>query len=122
MNNHLIAEKLTEYANYLEAREGNVYRIRAYRQAAQTILGMAQQISDLPEPDGRAELERLPGIGSHLSYTLESLVRTGELRTLSRDGGHIDPERLFLSLPGIGPHLARQIHNQLGITTLEDLE
>ncbi len=122
MNNHLIAEKLTEYANYLEAREGNVYRIRAYRQAAQTVLGLEHQVSDILERDGRAGLERLPGIGGHLSYTLESLVRTGELRTLSRDGGHIDPERLFLSLPGIGPHLARQIHDQLGVTTLEELE
>ncbi len=37
-------------------------------------------------------------------------------------GGHVDPERIFSSLPGVGPHLARQIHEQLGITTLEDLE
>jgi hypothetical protein len=122
MNNASIAEKLSEYANYLEAREANVYRVRAYRQAAQTILGMDRQLADLLAVEGRAGLEALPGIGSHLSYTLEGLLKTGEFRTLDREGGHIEPERLLLSLPGVGPHLARTIHNQLGITTLEELE
>src|SRR5205823_6303027 len=54
--------------------------------------------------------------------TLEGLIRSGEFRTLSREGGHIDPERLLSSLPGIGPHLARLIHERLGIATLEELE
>jgi hypothetical protein len=41
---------------------------------------------------------------------------------MAREGGHIEPERLFLSLPGIGPQLARMIRDQLGITTLEEVE
>jgi hypothetical protein len=122
MTNATIAEKLTEYANYLEAREANVYRVRAYRQAAQTILGLDRQVRDLLVAEGRAGLEALPGIGAHLSYTIESLMKTGEFRTMDREGGHIDPERLFLSLPGIGPQLARMIRDQLGITTLEEVE
>ena len=72
--------------------------------------------------EGRAGLEALPGIGPHLSFTLEGLVRDGEFRTLGRDGGQIDPERLLLSIPGIGPRLARQLHDELGVTTLEGLE
>ena len=40
MDNHTIAAKLTEYANYQEARESSVYRVRAYRLAAQTVLGL----------------------------------------------------------------------------------
>lgn len=122
MTNATIADKLTEYANYLEAREANVYRVRAYRQAAQTVLGLDRQVSDLLVAEGRAGLEALPGIGAHLSYTIEALVKTGEFKTMDREGGHIDPERLFLSLPGVGPHLARTIRDQLGITTLEELE
>src|SRR5205814_6051398 len=57
-----------------------------------------------------------------LAYTIEGLVRTGEFRTLRPEGGHIDPERLLTSLPGIGPQLARLLHERLGITTLEELE
>jgi hypothetical protein len=122
MDNRTIAAKLTEYANYVEARESSVYRVRAYRQAAQTVQGLGRQVTDILAAEGRSGLEALPGIGSHLSYTIEGLVRTGEFRTLGRDGGHIDPERLFTSLSGVGPQLARMISDQLGITTLEELE
>lgn len=74
------------------------------------------------EQRGRDGLEELPGIGSHLSYTIEGLVRDGVFRTQDADGGSIDVERLFGSLPGVGPRLARRIHHELGIDTLEQLE
>jgi hypothetical protein len=122
MDNLTIAAKLSEYADYLEARESSIYRVRAYRQAAQTVLGHDRQLSEILASEGRSGLEVMPGIGSHLSYTLEGLIRTGELRTLSGDGGHIDPVRLLTSLPGVGPQLARLIYDQLGIRTLEELE
>src|SRR5712692_5754523 len=122
MDNRQIAQQLTAYAEYLEAREANLYRIRAYRRAAETILALDRPLADLVAAEGRAGLEELPGIGSHLSYTLEEIIRTGEFRVLNADGGSIDAERVLRSLPGVGPHLARQIHEQLGITTLEELE
>src|SRR5262249_31818647 len=121
MDNHTIAQRLREYANYLESQEMNVYRVRAYRKAAETVLSLDRPLAEIVATEGRAGLEALPGIGPHLSFTLEGLVRDGEFRTL-RPGGEIDPERLLLSLPGIGPRLARQLHEELGITTLEGLE
>ena len=121
MDNRTIAERLIEYASYLEGREANLYRVRAYRRAADSILSLNRRLADIVEKEGREGLEQIEGIGSHLSYTLEALVRTGEFRTLG-PGGHIDPERLLVSLPGVGPHLARQIHDRLGISTLEELE
>src|SRR5437868_13482939 len=122
MNNQQIAAHLTKYAEYLEAREANLYRVKAYRRAAETILGLDRQVADLVAAEGRAGLEELPGIGSHLSYTLEEMVRTGEFHTLNTEGGQIDPLRVLTSLPGIGHHLARLIHQKLGIETLEALE
>jgi hypothetical protein len=122
MDNRQITQKLLDYAQHLEAREANLYRVRAYRKAAETVLGLDRPLADLVAAEGRAGLEELPGIGSHLSYTLQELVRTGEFHTLSPDGGDIDPEQVLGSLPGIGPHLARKIHDRLGIVTLEQLE
>lgn len=121
MDNRTIAERLIAYASYLEGREANLYRVRAYRRAADTILSLDRPVAEVVEKEGREGLEQLPGIGAHLSYTLDGLIRTGEFRTLG-PGGHIDPERVLLSVPGVGPRLARQIHDQLGITTLEELE
>jgi hypothetical protein len=122
MTNEMIARKLAEYAAYLEGEEANVYRVRAYRRAAETVRAHERELSDVLAEEGRAGLEALPGVGSHLGYTLETLLRTGEFRTLGEDGGHIDPERLFTSLPGVGPQLAHQIRERLGVSTLEDLE
>src|SRR5690349_18358729 len=122
MDNRQIAQQLMSYAQYLEAREANLYRVRAYRRAAETVLALDRPLADLVAAEGRAGLEELPGIGSHLSYTLEEMVRTGEFRVLNAEGADIDSERVLRSLPGVGPRLARQIHEQLGIRTLEELE
>jgi hypothetical protein len=122
MDNRTIAQRLREYADYLESQEMNVYRVRAYRRAAETILALDRPLTEVVALEGRAGLEALPGIGPHLSFTLEGLARDGEFRTLGTGGGRIDPERLLLSIPGIGPRLARQLHDELGVTTLEGLE
>jgi hypothetical protein len=122
LDNRTIANKLLEYANFLEARDASLYRVRAYRRAAETITRLDRPVTEIVATEGRAGLETLPGIGRHLSYTLDALVATGEFRTLDSIGGHIDPEQLLTSLPGVGPHLARLIHERLGISTLEDLE
>jgi hypothetical protein len=122
MDNRSIADKLLEHADYLESQEANLYRVRAYRQAATTVLGLTVPVAEILAGQGRKGLEELPGIGAHLSFAIDGLVRTGELQTLSPDFGHIDPERLLTSLPGIGPGLARRIHDRLGITTLEEME
>lgn len=122
MDNRQIAERLMAYAEYLDAREANLYRVRAYRRAAETVLGLDRPLADLVAAEGRAGLEELPGIGTHLSYTLEEIARTGEFRVLNTEGGAIDAERVLRSLPGVGPRLARLIHERLAISTLEELE
>lgn len=122
MNNADIARKLNEYADYLESEEPNIHRVRAYRRAAQTIFALDRPASELLAEKGRAGLDELPGVGASLAYTIEGLIRTGEFHTLRPAGGHIDPERLLTSLPGVGPRLARVLHERLGVSSLEQLE
>jgi hypothetical protein len=122
MDNATIARKLNDYATYLEGEDTNIYRVRAYRRAAATVLAQERSLSEVVNEKGRAGLEELPGIGTSLAYTIAGLVRTGEFRTLRPDAGHVDPERLLTSLPSVGRQLAHILHEQLGITTLEELE
>lgn len=122
MDNATIARKLNDYASYLEGEDSNVYRVRAYRRAAATVLAQTRSLAEIVNDKGRASLEELPGIGASLAYTIETLIRTGEFRTLKPDAGHIDPEQLLASLPGVGRQLAHRLHEQLGISTLEELE
>lgn len=78
MDNREIANRLQAYARQLETEQGNLYERRAYRQAAETLLRLDRSAADLVAAGGREVLEALPGIASHLSYTIEGLIRTGE--------------------------------------------
>jgi DNA polymerase/3'-5' exonuclease PolX len=80
MNNEAIARRLTEHANELSRRQGGLYRIRAYRQAAQTIQGLDRPLTELLGESGEG-LAALPGVGTHLAFTIERLARTGEFLT-----------------------------------------
>lgn len=85
MDNRTIAHQLLEVAHSLEEKQANLYRIQAYRRAAQTILGLERPLEDLVAHDGRKALRQLPGIGAKLSVKIESLVRTGEIDTLKEE-------------------------------------
>ena len=90
MDNRTIANRLIDYAHHLEAREASLYRIKAYRRAAETILRLERPAADIVAERGRKGLKELPGIGAHLSYTIDSLARTGQFRTLDGEGANVD--------------------------------
>jgi hypothetical protein len=122
MDNRQIARKLLEYAQVLDAREANLFRVRAYRRAAETVMALDKPLVELVAAKGRAGLEALPGIGPRLSNTLSELLRTGEFRALDAENEQSQPKRILRSLPGVGRRLAQHIYEQLGITTLEEVE
>jgi hypothetical protein len=121
MTNEAISQRLQEFAGELEKEGGNVYRVRAYRTAAVAIQGMTRPLAEVLAEAGRKGLEELPGIGKSLAYTIEGLIQEGQWRTLKPVDGQREPGRLFLSLPGVGPRLAEQLHDRLGLRTLEEL-
>jgi DNA polymerase (family 10) len=79
MDNQQLAQHLLEHAHVLDAEGGNLYRVRAYRLAARTIMELDEPVTALLERRGRLGLEELPGIGSHLSVAIESLIQTGRM-------------------------------------------
>jgi DNA polymerase (family 10) len=85
VDNRTIAQSLLQYARHLRERGENLYRVRAYRRAAETVLGLDQPLSQLIATRGRRGLEVLPAVGPHLAYTIHELVRTGQFRTMSSD-------------------------------------
>jgi len=121
MDNQTIAQKLLEHASWLESQESDLFRVRAYRHAAGVVQAQPRPLADLFAEGGRPALEALPGIGSHLAYALEGLLTTGQLRTLHPEGSSTETDRQLTSVPGIGPRLAQQIRERLGIHTREEL-
>jgi len=120
--NQLAAERLREAADLLAYQEDNPYRVTAYRRAADTVAGLRTDLHDLLDA-GRVEaLERLPGVGRRIAGALAELARTGRWTYLERLRGSTEPGDVFRAIPGVGPTLARRLHETLHAETLEQLE
>lgn len=121
-DNQAIADKLLELADLLEQQSANPFRVSAYRRAARTVTSHPQPLAELAEKEGAEGLDRLPTIGRSIALAIEEMLRTGRWQQLERLRGTLDPEQVFQSIPGIGPELARRIHEALEIESLAELE
>jgi DNA polymerase (family 10) len=70
MTNGDIARKLRERAAELARDGNNLYRVRAFRQAAFAVQGLTDEVQALVSSGGPKVLERVPGIGKSLSETI----------------------------------------------------
>ncbi len=86
------------------------------------MLHLDRPVTELLEAEGMEGLRKLRGIGESLARSIGDLGRTVRLPMLERLRGEADPVALLASVPGIGPALARRLHHDLGIDTLEELE
>ena len=120
--NQQVAAKLREAADVLEQQAANPFRVGAYRRAAETIANLDDDVDTLVANGGVDALIELPNIGKGISASINEILRTGRWVQLERLRGALDPERLFQTVPGIGPKLAKHIHDQLDVETLEALE
>jgi len=121
-SNEEVARALAEVGELLAARGANPFRVRAYRNAAESVRRLGRPLAAILEAEDLAGLERVPGIGRSLARSIERMVRTGRLPVLERLRSQSTPERLFATIPDVGPQLARRIHEQLGVSTLAELE
>ncbi len=85
MENRVIARQLLDMAHSLEEKHANFYRVKAYRRAAQTVLGLDRPVEEIVAGAGRKALKQLPGIGGSMSEKIEKLVRTGDIANLRED-------------------------------------
>jgi putative hydrolase len=120
--NAMVASRLREAADLLEQQSANPFRVRAYRQAADTVAGLGRDIADVLREGGREALVALPHIGQSLAAAIAEMVDSGRWMQLERLRGTSTPEKLFQAVPGVGPKLARLLHDELHVDTLEALE
>ena len=121
-DNDEIADVLERVADLLEVQDASAFRVRAYRFAAESVRHAQRSIAALCVEEGLRGLVDLPGIGESIASSIREYVSTGRLGMLERLEGEVSPEDLLATVPGLGEQLARRIHDELGIETLEDLE
>ncbi|MEN8144994.1 MAG: DNA polymerase/3'-5' exonuclease PolX [Gemmatimonadota bacterium] len=122
MENIAIARILTDVADLLEIQgEINPFRVRAYRNAVHTVQEQGLSLRKLVE-DG-ADLTELPFIGKEMSSHITELVQTGKLTVLEEIEAQVPRSLIELKrLPGVGPKRTRRLWEELGVTTVDELE
>ena len=122
MTNADIAAAFEHVADLLEYQGENVFRVRAYRNAARTIEGLSESLSAIRRKPGAA-LTDLEGIGTDLAEKIGALLDTCSLPLLEELRTAV-PAVVFelMRLPGLGPKKVKSLVDQLAIDSLEALE
>lgn len=121
--NALVASLFRRVADLLEIQGANPFRVRAYRRAAATATIAQDDFAILSRtPEGRRQLDRLPGIGPDLVEMIGEICRTQRLRLLE-DLEAQAPAGLaeLLALPGLGPVRVGRLRRELAIRSVDDL-
>jgi DNA polymerase (family 10) len=119
VENLVIARVLAEIGDLLEIKSENPFKIRAYRNAAETITHLAERLAGLTP----AERLGLPGIGKDLAAKIGELIETGTCRYHQELLQEFPPTILdLLHLQGVGPKTVALLFQGLQIRTLDDLE
>jgi len=119
VDNLAIARVLDEIADLLEIKDENPFKIRAYRNAAETIADEPEPVAAL-SPQARLAL---PGIGKDLAAKIGELVQTGAIAYHQQLLQEFPPTMLdLLRLQGVGPKTVARLYREIGVGSLEELE
>lgn len=121
-DNSLIAQRLREMAELLDAEGANPYRAIAYRSAAEVLARLQRSAREIFENEGVTGLDALPAIGPSIAAAIAEMLTSGQWSQLERHRRSVDPQSLLRTIPGVGPELARRLHETLGLQSLEALE
>ncbi|HSE57485.1 MAG TPA: helix-hairpin-helix domain-containing protein, partial [Nitrospiraceae bacterium] len=120
VHNADIAACFEEMADLLDIEGANPFRIRAYRNAAHTLLDLSQDVAVMIEKG--EDLTALPGIGADLAEKIKEFVSTGTAAVLEEHRKTVPPTlRELLRIPGLGPKRVHTLYHRLGIRTRDEL-
>jgi DNA polymerase (family X) len=121
VENPEIARILEEVADILEIQNANPFRIRAYRNATRTVETLTVPLRKWVLEN--RSLTDLPGIGKEMANHIREMVETGTLGFRDELLAEV-PRSLIelMRLPGLGPKKAKKIHDELKISSVEELE
>lgn len=119
MDKKEVAAILEEIATLLELKGENPFKSRAYSAGARALEALDDDLHAIID---EKRLRDIKGIGAGLAQKIEELVSTGSLVYYEELKRQI-PESLreLLRIPGLGPKKIKQLHDQLGITTIGEL-
>ncbi len=115
-----IAARLREIYQLMQLAGENRFRAIAFDRAAQTIESLNEDINNYIENDTLTDIK---GIGNSIADDIKSYAETGEIEVLTSLRERIPPGIIqWLDISGLGPKNIAKIHEQLGISELDELK
>src|SRR5437667_1611174 len=120
MTKREIAAVLEEIAFLLELKGENPFKVKAYSTGARVIESLPEEPAVLVQ---KGVVRNVKGVGQTFEGTVTELVTTGR-STLHQELLAAFPASLLemAAIPGLGPKKIKAIYDQLGITTVGELE
>ena len=120
MKNREVAKLLYDIADLLEIRGEMIFKIRAYRRAAQAVEAMP---TDVGEAWKQGKLDSIPGVGRGIAEKIDEYLKKGRLKYLDELKKGLPPGFAdMLAIEGVGPKKVKLFYEKLGIKNLEQLE
>jgi DNA polymerase (family 10) len=119
-SNQQLADIFRRIGNLLEVKGEVIYKILAYRKAADSLENLGWDAFDLWK-DGR--LMEIQGVGKAIAEKMDELFSTGRLEFQERLEQEVPPTIIeVLEVPDLGPKKAALFWKQAGVTDLSGLE
>ncbi len=125
MENKDIAAVFEEIANLIRVLQPDSkwqFKAAAYDRARRAIEGFPERLETIARDPNR-QLTDIPGIGKDLAQKIIELIDTGRLKYHQELSRQLPGNLLeLLQLQTIGPAKVRLFHDELGVTSVDDLE
>jgi len=119
ISNSEMARIFNEIGDMLEISGELVYKAVAYRRVADAVERWPDDVAHL---FASGDAPKIPGAGPALTAKLEELATTGQLGYYDKMRAQVPAGLLeILKIPGVGPRTVKQLHDELGIDSVEAL-
>ncbi len=120
MDNRALAAVFERIADLSEIKGEMIYKVRAYRNAAESLIETPEDVNVLYK---EKRLEEIPGVGEAIAKKISEILETGKLEFLVKLESEVPVTLLeILAIPEIGPKKVNMLWKQADIITVTQLK
>jgi DNA polymerase (family 10) len=118
--NRQVAEIFDQIADLSEIKGEVIYRVLAYRKAADSIANLGRDINEVWQA---GELQEIPGVGQAIADKISDLLGTGRMTFYDKLTAEVPLSLVdVLHIPDVGPKKARAMWQELGLTSVAEVK
>jgi len=117
--NEVVAALLQELADLTSITGGEAFKARVYERAARAVAGYNLDVSTLDLKG----LQEIPNVGKSIAEKIQEFTGTGRIGSLDRLRAKIPAGvQALTAIPTLGPKKAMVLYEQLGVSSVAELE